>query len=166
MGVLGSRGIEHALLARQSDAAGAGLLDAVRLHVDVLLHFAGQFVVVHGQQAPQVAGEGVQLLQVGVGEGQHLRQERIEAHVVGKSAAEFRSFVLGKLLEPLHDRVQQRVEPVLGRRGAEVGLGEAFDVVRVVDRELVQARPAVVQQVGIGGLRQQRGLENRARTRP
>ena len=45
--ILGPRGIEHALLARQSDAAGAGLLDAVRLHVDVLLHFAGQFVVVH-----------------------------------------------------------------------------------------------------------------------
>ena len=100
-----------------------------------------------------MAGEGVQLLQVGVGEGQHLRQERIEPHVVGKPAAEFRSFVLGKLLEPLHDRVEQRVEPVLGRCSAEVDLGEAIDVVRVVDREFFQARPAVVQQVGIGGLR-------------
>ena len=40
------------------------------------------------EQPPQVPSEDVELLQIGVGEGQHLRQEGVEPHVVGELAAE------------------------------------------------------------------------------
>ena len=80
--------IEHARLALERDLAAAGLLDAVRLHVDVLLHLARQLGPGHREQPPQVAREDVELLEVGVGEGQHLRQEGVEPDVVGELAAE------------------------------------------------------------------------------
>ena len=106
-------------LALQRDLAAARLLDAVRLHVDVLLHLARQLRAVGGKQPPQVPREDVELLEVGVGEGQHLRQERVEPHVVGELAAEVVLLLLGELLEALDHGREHGIEPVLRRLGSK-----------------------------------------------
>ena len=80
------------------DPPAARLLQPVRLHVDVPLHLARQRGPVRGQEPPQVAGEGVELLEVGVGEGQHLGQERVEPHAVGELPAEVALFLTGEFL--------------------------------------------------------------------
>ena len=103
-GPLGADGIEHARPALQSDLAAAGLLDPVRLHVDVLLHLARQLGAIGRQQAPQVPREDVELLEVGIGEGQHLGEERVEPHVVGELTAEVVLLLLGERLEALDHR--------------------------------------------------------------
>ena len=123
--LLGAHGVEHARPALEGDLAAAGLLDAVRLHVDVLLHLARQLGAVGGQQPPQVPREDVELLEVGVGEGQHLGEEGVEPHVVGELAAEVVLLLLGERPEALDHGREHGVELVLRRLGVEVDLGEA-----------------------------------------
>ena len=120
----------------QRDGAAAGLLDPVRLHVDVLLHLARQFLAVGRQEPPQVAGEDVELFQVGVGEGQDLGQEGIQPHVVSELAPEVAPFVGFEIAEPRQARIEHPVEPVLRGPAVEVDAGERFDVRLAVDAEV------------------------------
>ena len=61
------------------------------------------------QQAPQVAGEDVQFLELHVGEGQHLGEEGVQADVVDELAAEVVSLVGVELHEALARRFQRLV---------------------------------------------------------
>ena len=157
-GVLGADGIEHARAAVEADPAAPGLLDPVRLHVYVPLHLARQFVPVGRQQAAQVPREDVQLLQVGVGKGQYLRKESVEPLVVGEQAPEFMALVPVEVLKTLHHRRERGIEPVLGDPGVEPDPGEAVHVALRVHRKRAQPGLDAVEQVGIGGFRQERGL--------
>ena len=66
----------------------------------------GSTSLIGRKPAPEMAGEHVQLLQIGVGEGQHLRQEGVEPHVVGELAAELVPLVLRQLREAVDHRSQ------------------------------------------------------------
>ena len=90
---LASGGVQGPGLSFQRDPAAAGLLDPERLHVDVLLDLSRQLVAVGRQQPPEVPGEGVELLEVRIGERQHLGEERVQAHVVGELATEVATLV-------------------------------------------------------------------------
>ena len=79
---LATGGVERLRVAFKGDPAAARSLDAVGLHVDALLNFDRQLVAGGGQQPPQVSGEYVELLQVGIGECQHLGEKGVHAHVV------------------------------------------------------------------------------------
>ena len=146
-------------LALERDLAAAGLLDPVRLHVDVLLHLARQLVAVRREQPAQVPREHVELLEVGVGEGQHLREEGVEPHVVGELAAEVVLLLLGQRLEALDHRREHGVEPVLRRLGVEVDLGEARPRrPRCRPGSAASRRLDLVEQVRVGRLGEQRRL--------
>ena len=151
-------GFERPRLPFQRDPAAAGLLDAERLHVDVLLDLPGELFAAGGQQAPEVPGEDVELFQVGVGERQHLREERVQAYVVGELAAEAATLVGVEIGEAPARRFQRCVEPVLGRPGVEVHPGEGPDVVGREHAEVEQPVLNLVEEVGVGLLREQGGL--------
>ena len=93
--------IELACFSLQRDSAAAGLLDAVRLHVDVLLDLARKLFAIGRDQPPQMAGEDVQLLKIGIGEGQNLRQERIQSDIVRELPAEIYLLLLGEIHKTL-----------------------------------------------------------------
>ena len=93
--------IELACFSLQRDSAAAGLLDAVRLHVYVLLDLARRLFAVGRDQPPQVTREDIKLLEVGIGEGQDLRQERVQADIVGKLSVEIYLLLLGEIHKTL-----------------------------------------------------------------
>jgi hypothetical protein len=100
----------------------------------------------------------VELLQVGVGEGEHLGEEGVEPHVVGELPAEVNALLLGHLPEALDRPREHGVQPVLRRLGVEVDPGEGFDVRLGVHRKRGEARLDLVKEVRVGRLRQQRRL--------
>ena len=153
--VFGPLWVELTGVALQFDATAAGLLDAVGLHVDVLLHLLRQFRAVGREQPPQMAGEDVKLLQVRVGEGQHLGQEGIEAHVVGQLASEVRTLLLGESPEPGNMGREEGIDLILARLAVEVEPGELLGIGLGVDVEVEQSLLDVVEQVRIGRLREQ-----------
>ena len=102
--------------------------------------------------------EDVELLQVGVGEGEHLRQEGVKPHVVGQLAAEVVLLLLGKSLEAIDDGREHRVELVLRRFRSRSRPGEAVDVGVGVDGKRGELRLNVVEQVRIGRLGEERRL--------
>src|SRR5690606_31078068 len=80
----GACGLKYPGVTLQRDPAAPGLLDAVRLHVNVLLYLAGQLVPVPFQEPAQMTGKDVELLEIGVLEGQDLGKEGIESNVIGE----------------------------------------------------------------------------------
>ena len=157
-GRLAPGGFQRLSLPFQRDPAAARALDAEGLHVDVLLDLARQLIRVGGQQAAQVPGEDIELFEVGVGKGQHLGEEGIQAYVVAQLAAEVVPLVGGELVEAPARRFQRRVETVLARLGVEVHPREGLDVVRREHAEVEQSALDLVEQVGVGLLREQGGL--------
>ena len=79
--------------------------------------------------------EHVELLQVGVGERQHLGEEGVEPHVVGEVAAEIVLLRLGERPGALDDRREGLVELVLRGLPVEVDPGEAIHVGLGMDRK-------------------------------
>ncbi len=148
---LGSRAyrVEHPAPALELDLAGRRLLEAIRLHVDVLLHLARQLLGLAVDEPAQAPREDVQLLEVGVGEGQHLGEERVEANVVGELPTEVVLFVGGEAPEALDHRGQLGVQAVLGRLGVEVDACEGVDVAFGVCAEREQASVCFVEQVRV-----------------
>ena len=132
---LGAHRVEQPGLPLQRDAAARRLLDPVGLHVDVLLDLARQLLAVRREQAPEVTREHVELLQIGVGERQHLDEEGVEPHVVGEVAAEVSLLRLGERPNALDDRREGLVELVLRGLAVEVDPGEAVDVGLGIDRK-------------------------------
>ena len=106
-------GFERLTLPFQPDPAAARLLDAERLHVDVLLDLARQFLTLCRQQAPEVPSKYIELFEVGVGEGQHLGEEGVQAHIVGELTPKVAPLIGGELGEAPARRFQRRVQPVL-----------------------------------------------------
>ena len=53
----------------------------------MLLHLPRQRLTIYDQPPPQVAGEGVELFQLGVCERQDLRKECVEANVIRQPTA-------------------------------------------------------------------------------
>ena len=100
--------VEYAGSIGQPDAAASRPLQPVRLHVDVLLHFTRKLGSVSREQRPKIAGEDVELLEVGVAEGQDLRQEGIEAVVLPEAAPEVGSHIGVEIAEPIHDAPASR----------------------------------------------------------
>ena len=92
----GALRVEGAAVAVQADVAALDLLDAVGIYVDVLLHIERQRRGIALDKTAQVAAEDVELLQVGVGPGDDLGQECVEAHEVGDLAAEVGALGLGQ----------------------------------------------------------------------
>src|SRR6266852_1140829 len=152
--------------AFERDPAARCLLDPVRLHVDVLLHLARQLGPVGGQQPAQVAREDVELLELHVGEGQHLGQKRVEPNVVRELAAEVLLLLLAERLEALDHGREYGVKAILRRLGIEVDLGEAVHVRRGVDWELEKAPLDFVQEIRIGRFREERRLVVRLESGP
>ena len=105
-----------------------------------------------------MARKHIEFLKVRVGEGQHLREERVEADVIGELASEIVPLVLCEVPEALDYRGEYGIEPILRRLGVEIHLGKDIHVGISVDREGAQARRHLVQQIGVGRFRQQRGL--------
>ncbi len=138
--------------------AGPSLLNAVGLHVDVLLHFAGQRDVVGGEQPTEIASERVELLQVHVGKGQHLGQESVDANIVGKLAAKALPLFCCQPFEPLDNGHKRCIELVLRCFAIEVDLGEGVDVCFGVNREPEQSALDLIEQIGIGRLGKKRRL--------
>ena len=158
VGALGAHRVEHAGLALEGDLSAGGLLDAVGLHVDVLLHLARQLGAVRGEQPPQVPCEDVELLEVRVSEGQHLREEGVEPHVVGELAPEVLLLLGQQRLEAVDCRSEHSVEPVLRGFRVEVGPGERVDVGLRIDRERREPVLNLVKQIRVSRFRQQRGF--------
>ena len=132
-------GVQHPRPPIERDPTAARLPNPVRLHVDVLLDLDRQLLPVGGQQPAQVTREDVELLQIGVGERQHLGEEGVEPHVVGELAAEALPLVLVKVLEPPDDGIEHRVEAILLDLGVEEDPGEAVHVGLRVHREPFEA---------------------------
>src|SRR5207237_2014230 len=105
--------IEHTGATLQRNATARSLLDAVGLYLDVLLYLPRQLGAVGWKQPPQMAREDVSLLEIGVGEGQDLREEGVKPHVVGELPTAVVLLVLGEGAEALDYGGEHGVELVL-----------------------------------------------------
>src|SRR6266536_696600 len=105
-----------------------------------------------------MAGEGVQLFEVGVGESQYLGQECVDANVVRELAAKVLLLFLRKGLESIDYRRERGIELVLRSLAIEVDLGEGVDVCVGVYRVAKQSRLDFVENIGVCRLRENRRL--------
>ena len=96
-------------------------------------------------------GELVELLEIGVGEGQDLGEKGVEAGVVGELAEKVSRFFVDQLGEALAGGFEGGVDPVLGcLRTEEVCPCEGLDVGGREHSEVEQPSLDLVQQVGVG----------------
>ena len=91
------------------------MLNALGLHVYVLLDFERQHFPIDLEQAAQLSCKNVQFLEISVQERKHLGQERIQFHMVGESTAKVSLLSLLQVGEPAHRQGESRYPDVVGR---------------------------------------------------
>ncbi len=103
-------------------------LDAVGLHVDILLDFTRQVVRLAVNQPPQVPGKDIEFFEFDVGKTDNLSQKSIKPDVVSQLTAEVVFFLGRHLGESRRHRGQNGIKLVLGRLPVEIDPGEPLDV--------------------------------------
>ena len=133
-------------------------LNAVGLHIHVLLDLARQLLSAGRKVPAQEAREDIQFLEIRVGEGQDLRQEGVEPDVVGQLAPAVRLLVLRQLHKPIHHRPERGIKLILCGLGIEVETGEGIHLRPGEDVEVEELTLEVVKEVRVGGFRKERPL--------